>query len=72
MSWTVGEETEVRMRSPGKMRTGLLERRGRREVPEVQRAAQALRSRLQIAAVGEGLVSVGIDIAYDFCVWFNG
>lgn len=39
--------------------TGLLDKRGRSSLPELQRAAQAWCSRLQTAAVSEGLVSVG-------------
>lgn len=42
--------------------TGLLERSGTRSAPELHRAAQALCSSEQIAAVKEGLVSVGVAI----------
>lgn len=62
MSWTVGEDTEVRMRSLGKIMTGLLERSGTSSAPELHRAAQALCSSEHIAAVNDGFVSVGVDI----------
>lgn len=42
--------------------TGLLERSGTRSAPELHRAAQALCSSEHIAAVNEGLVSVGVAI----------
>lgn len=42
--------------------TGLAERRGTRDAPEVQRAVQAWSSRLHIAAVREGLVRVRVVI----------
>ena len=43
--------------------TGLLDKRGRRSWPELQRAAQAWCSRLHTAAVREGLVSFGATAA---------
>jgi hypothetical protein len=60
MAWTVGEETDVSSRSPGKIMTGLAERRGMRSAPDLQRAAQARCSSAQIAAVMAGLVRVGV------------
>jgi hypothetical protein len=62
ISWTVGEEMEVRMRSPGKIITGLFESSGTRSAPELQRAVQAWCSSEQIAAVSAGFVSVGVAI----------
>lgn len=53
----------MKMWSPGKIMTGLLDKRGRRSWPELQRAAQARCSRLHTAAVREGLVSFGATAA---------
>jgi len=62
MLWTVGDDTEVRMRSLGKIMTGLLERSGTSSAPELHSAAQALCSSEHIAAVKDGFVSVGVVI----------
>lgn len=51
------------MRSLGKIMTGLLERSGTSSAPELHSAAQALCSSEHIAAVNEGLVSVGVATA---------
>lgn len=50
--------------------TGLLARRGSRSLPELQRAAQAWCSRLQTAAVSEGLVRVGVVIVDKSLGWY--
>ena len=51
------------MRLPGNIITGLLERSGTRSEPELQRAAHALCSSEQMAAVKDGFVSVGVAMA---------
>jgi glycosyltransferase A (GT-A) superfamily protein (DUF2064 family) len=50
------------MKSPGKIMTGLAESIGRRSAPDLHRADHARCSSAQMAAVIEGLVSVGVVI----------
>lgn len=45
---------------PGKIMTGLADRSGRRDGPDLHSACQACCSMLHMAAVSEGLVRVGV------------
>jgi len=56
----VGEDAAVSRWLPGNIITGFSERRGRSSVPERHSAAHALCSKVQMAAVRDGFVKVGV------------